>query len=247
MTLHELDLNSPHLEWTRTLKYVHVGDGDVNVSRLFNVISQSGLLTPVWVPWVYVRDSAVLRSVRILDEKGLYAAQKFPAGVEIGRYMGFVMGVSGRVRPEAEVAELERTGRAGYLMTIDRIIVDGNRPTQTEAEQAVSADRVLYPDAAWAYPGSFIHIINDFKGTGFHANVSVEQDGTVRTITSVPRYNTDLSIIQNARSELLYSYGKDYWDMMQDSHDKQAAAARTRRLHQERAKRSNARADRMSI
>lgn len=165
-----------------------------------------------WVPWLLVRPSAVLESVGLDGELGVYAAQDLPAGTAIGRYLGFVVGKAGQPQTEADAKAIERSGDASYLIKIRGIIVDGARPPQDDAEQLRRAGCVLYPSNASQYPGAHVHLINDSRGTNYEDNMIVARDGMAFTTMPIPAFDPR----NPAMSEALWSYGSDFWELMED-------------------------------
>jgi hypothetical protein len=188
-----------------------------------------------WKPWVLVRPSAILSNFAG-NERGVFAAQNMRKDTVIGRYVGRLLGRSGDSATEAYVRELEESGQGDYLITIEGLFVDGNRPTQVEQEQIAIAGRVLFPQEDWSYPGAYIHLLNDGRNTPYENNVAVNPDGRATLTRDVPAYpaSPEASVDEKADSELRWFYGPSFWSRK----EKEAATDRRKRQSADRSQRA---------
>ena len=161
-----------------------------------------------------------------------------PAGTVFGRYLGFVLGKSGKRAVEKEAKALEDAGKASYLLTIKGIVVDGSRPPQSDEEQLKAAGKVLFPADEYDYPGAYTHLMNDARRTGYDDNVDIDRDGFAVTKVDVPAYDPKGSHEAKALSELCWDYTDSYWHMM----DAMMAANKKRKGDAARNERSAKRA-----
>lgn len=181
-------------------RHAYVGDGDGDI----DIYTDGTGVAPV----ACVRDSHVAG-------KGLYTCRDLAPGDLIGRYTGEIVGWRG------DPAVERRDSRCMIDITVftsrDTItrwqcVVDGSRPVQTYADQRkalrLTYDRsvCLFDEREW--PGVHAHMMNDAKGTGLANNCRVEEDGWVFATARVPGCDADRP---DPRSELLWSYGADYW------------------------------------
>lgn len=179
------------------LDYFRYGNGDVDVYRKVG---------RAWQLWVLVRDS-----VLISGGKGLFAAKSFARDEFVGRYVGEILGkaADARVRREAERRTLTVDGDA--IVNIAGFFVDGRRPVQSNAVQLDRFGTVVLPQPQWGYPGAYVHICNDARGTGRPNNCRLTFGGYLEATRAVPAYRFDVPHSRNAASELVWSYGGEYW------------------------------------
>lgn len=178
------------------------GNGDVDVFRRMEV---GGVRQ--WAPWVLVRDSAVVDG----GGKGLFAARAFPPNTCLGRYVGEIMG---RAADEATLRAKDRrvhNGRGDAIVAIKGYLVDGRRPLQSNDVQVARFGTEVINATKWEYPGVHAHFCNDATGTGRSNNCRMMPAGYLVTTKAVPAYRAN-----NAASELLWSYGTEYWGVHKD-------------------------------
>ena len=180
-------------------------NGDVDIYRRVH---------SAWVPWLFVRESCLLHSLGRRG-KGLYAAKAFAPDFRLGRYVGRLLGRRDDPRASAEVDTLQRSLLGDKLIVINNVFVDGNNPPQTDEHQTALVGRVLFPNACFPYPGMYAFKINDLRGSSRRTpNVRVTQGGYIETVRRIPAYKADRDWLENAASELIMSYGTEFWDSM---------------------------------
>jgi hypothetical protein len=168
------------------------------------------------VPWAVVGPSAALAK-KGLRGRGVYA---WGAGVHrgqlIGVYVGDVLGPAADARIAAAVAALPDAQHPyDALVEIAGHVVSGkhNPFVFFDLRASLASGSVLYPRAEVEWPGMFAHLMNDPRGLpGAAVNVCVtDPDGVVVAARDVPPFYPERPLEANAASELLWSYGDDFW------------------------------------
>jgi hypothetical protein len=177
------------------------GRGDIDIERM---------VRDQWVPWVLVRDSAAMARLGMRG-KGLYAARAFSSGDVIGRYVGRLLGRANDPTIAARVERLSRTPGGDALVTINGFAVNGRKAVQADAAQLADFGKVVFGRDKWPWPGAHIHIANDAHGTTLPNNSVVTPGGYAKAIRDVPAFAPQRTVASNVASELLWSYGEQYW------------------------------------
>jgi hypothetical protein len=167
-------------------------------------------------PWVIVAHSDMLKGLGARGQYGVFAAKRFKGGDVIGRYLGEILGSVQEPGMTGRVEQMYASGTGSFLMTVDGYVVDGSKPVQSDQQQLERFGRVLFPGGREEYPGSFVHMINDFKGTHRTANVELDAFGTLKALRNIPALDLQASPQIRTRSELVYSYGAPYWSAIAD-------------------------------
>ena len=145
--------------------------------------------------WLCVGPSAALASIHVQGD-GLYALRDFKKGDIIGRYTGALV---------SETA-LKTYSDDTYLVTLGPFIVDGSLAVQKAATQIEISGRICFEDPWIEANKTYMHKMNDPQDTGAVENVRVLPDGSAVALYNIPKY-----------TELLWSYGKTYWQGRQHS------------------------------
>jgi hypothetical protein len=129
---------------------------------------------------------------------GLYAARRFKKDDYVGRYRGDTKGWY-RSRKEAlddpKTKELVRKGH-DKLVTV----------------RAKGGGVHLLDGDGYGPP--YVHLCNDPRNTRLKANADLTDAGWLRiTQTHVPAFDLEKTLEENAKSELRFSYGDEYWDI----------------------------------
>lgn len=186
-----------------------------------------------------VRDSAFLDAIGIPNQKGLYTAKPRRKDDILGRYSGKLIGLEIDSTTKQKMDNL-RDPR--YLLSIEsgnhaktKYVIDGAQPLQSAKEQT----RLLHPynkklkdgreeiidplpleTEKYPYPGICAPFINDAAGPkkvkGTENNVSFRPSGFVVALRKIPAFDSEKSIEENKKAELLVSYGEDYWTELND-------------------------------
>lgn len=160
-----------------------------------------------WVPWAMVRDSVAVPR----GGKGLFAARPFEKDECVGRYTGHIMGRRTDPNVARRVERLSHTVQGDAIVTIGGFEVDGRRPVQSNAEQEHLCDRILFKQPNWSWPGVYAHIANDSRGTGMRNNARLTGGGFLEAKRRIPGYNFTEPHANNVASEILWSYGNNFW------------------------------------
>lgn len=153
-----------------------------------------------WEPWVIVAESALMNRVGKRG-LGLYAARRFRRDEFVGRYGGSVIKAfanRGEALASPECMRLVRRGR-------DKLIT--RRVSQGSGIELVDGEGGQPP---------FLHRTNDPRGSGLRSNVELTPGGWLKVIQrEVPAFDIDANLDANIRSEIRFSYGDDYWRIME--------------------------------
>lgn len=160
-----------------------------------------------WVPWVLVRPSTIPGA-----GKGLFAAQPFPAGTCIGRFVGKILGRAADAADDARVHRMSQTVAGDAIVNVNGFFVDGRQPVQSNAAQEGRFGRVVFRQPDWSWPGVHAHLANDSRGTRLRPNTHLSTGGYLETTRRTPAYDSSLPHAHNSASEILWSYGHAYWD-----------------------------------
>ena len=179
--------------------------GDVDIYKKVSV----GRNRRTWQRHLLVRTSR--------HGKGLFAARDFQANEYIGRYVGKVIGNENN---PADIPRIDAAGtRSDALVSMhagpsysDVITVDGKRDIQSDNDQIRRIGYVLFDKAVWTWPGYHLHYANDPRGSDRRSNMQVYEEGYTYTKHRIPAYVDGQSLAYNEKSELLYSYGDNYWN-----------------------------------
>lgn len=153
-----------------------------------------------WEPWVIVAESAVMNRAGKRG-LGLYAARHFRRDEFVGRYEGRV--IRAFVNREEALASPEcmRLVRRGRDKLITRRVSNDSGVELVDGEDC---------------PPPFLHRINDPRGSGLRSNIELTPGGWVKVIQrEVLAFDLDAGLDANIRSELRFSYGDDYWSIME--------------------------------
>lgn len=201
-------LRTDVVETLREFDHDDLGDGDFNV---YYVDRTSGELEP----FACVRDSSIPGA-----GKGVFACKDMTCGECVGRYVGEVVGWKGC---EADLPDEPYLLSLLVAKTCERewhVVVRGDRPPQDREGQCDRlgirrpALRNEYPSIG-GWPGMFAHLMNDAAGSndfvdhGLVNNCSVSEFGHVWATTDIKGSTFDRV---KPHSELLWPYGKEYWD-----------------------------------
>lgn len=156
----------------------------------------------VWVEWVMVAESAILRSVGIRGW-GLYALKRFSRGERIGVFGGVMKRcTTSSNEAQDEAARQSSNQGAEYCLAV-RL-----RPTRGGHTHRGGIAVIDGVDG----PPPFLHLINDAYRSSFTNNVRFDQYGTVEASRTIMPANLQVSnLFDLARSELLVPYQQDYW------------------------------------
>jgi hypothetical protein len=173
------------------------GGGDINVYRRVEGALVEGALP--WIRWVHIRSAGECG-------KGLFASRDFQPGETIGRYVGHVMGRAareGEVDGPTDLAArwMGRTVTGDAITNVNGFYIDGRRPVQSNDEQIQLVGEIVLEQPNWAWPGAYIHICNDPRGSSRTANVTITELGFAEAAEFIPR-----------DAELLWEYGDKYWE-----------------------------------
>jgi hypothetical protein len=166
----------------RAIPYAHTVDG-----QIYGVF-RPGEDRPLFV----VAPSAALRGGK---ELGLYAAIDFPTNMFVGSYDGAVLGEYATAKEASESAPARRQERLGNTMMLVR--------KTREGKYQLMDGRKCGPP--------YLNLCNDPKGTRRAANLRMTEFGGFYTTASVPAFDLERSVHANGASELLWSYGRSYW------------------------------------
>jgi hypothetical protein len=191
--------------YTKEMKFITEYTGSPHVYRAFRISQHSPSHDQDGQPWVSVMPSV---AVRRGGGHGLFADRNFTKGEIVGKYVGRILG---KVDDTENQKYVDRLSHAEHdkIVVINGLFVDGNQPPQSIQDQKRRFGRVVYQPREW--PGAYIHMANDSYRTGLETNCIMDQDGYLRTTTFVPFYDRDKEHEENVASELLWSYGHDYW------------------------------------
>lgn len=192
-------------------RYDRYDNGDVDVFRLVSYRRSNGEKAAEWLPWLFVRDSIALRMVGARG-KGLFAARTFLKDDFIGRYTGRILGKKGDPRVMDRVNTLSHTLNGDAIVGVNGYFVDGRRGVQSNDIQMRQFGRVVLQQPQWAWPGAYVHICNDPRGTRLATNGWVTVGGYLHATATIPPYRDTASHAANEASEILWSYGDAYWN-----------------------------------
>jgi hypothetical protein len=167
-------------------------------------------------PWVVVGPSAAMAG-KGERGRGVYAwGAGFRRGALVGVYVGKVLGLRASARVGEFLASTPQRHPFDALMVIDDHLVSGKHDPHEFNELFATFEtsgRVLYPRAEVRHPGVFAHLMNDARGVaGAFCNVRVvDPDGVVEAFEDVPPFDVTKSWKANLASELLWTYGPQYW------------------------------------
>jgi hypothetical protein len=154
-------------------------------------LSQEGPL----VPWVSIAPSTIMGSLHFSSESaaGLFAKQGFFSADVIGMYMGRVMGRTSdlNVQNESHSSTSDKIVTLTLRSGVDLVdvFVDGAYPPQLNEEQVRRTTDsqnnrpgfVVFDQAEVAkrqlWPGAYVHMANDPRGTGREANTELDDAG----------------------------------------------------------------------
>lgn len=185
-----------------TFVYVRSGNGDVDVFRR--------LLDGTNMPWVLVRDSMVLKQLG-LQGKGLYAWAKFNKDDLIGRYVGRVLGPAKQMDADGTIGMLSARRNGDAIVNLEGAYVDGRKNVQSARDQIRAVGRVLFKQPQWSWPGMYAFMANDPTGTRKRINSELSADGYMYAHRNFKPFNTRKTLEENATSEILWSYGSDFF------------------------------------
>jgi hypothetical protein len=159
-----------------------------------------------WEPWVVVAESCIMRRVG-KSGLGLYAAlrgaRSFHRDNLVGAYEGAVVGTYPSRQAALASVQCARLVRKGHDKLITRRPRDGG-----PGVELVDGDQGGGPP--------FLHRINDPRGTRLQPNVALTPGGYIQvTQARVPAFDLAKDHEGNAASELRFSYGDEYWDVME--------------------------------
>jgi len=179
------------------LLFFHVEvQGEIKVYRKFPIAEG---WPEVWTPWVTVKQAG-------WRGRGVFAARGFRAGMIVGRYTGFVMGLSLDPRVQADVEASHST----MIMTIGNYQIDGSGPPQSTSSQTSMFGRVVCEPSC--YPGMFCHVVNSCFDLHAGQNEPHRINCAV-TLEGFLEITKDIGL----GTELLYDYGDNYHNgMLQD-------------------------------
>lgn len=186
--------------------YVHHDNGNIDISI-------DGVLT------LLVRPSALLQELGY-EGLGLFAARPLARNYSLGYYSGLVLARSRRMQRCMFI--LQRQKRDQYLLDMTSMIpnpqndeeeeftIDPLYPLQSDNDQQRDFGYIPFPNAQYEYPGSYLHYINDPRGSEHPPNVNISKEGEAKTILPIPAY--DPAHPNNIASEILWNYGESYWN-----------------------------------
>lgn len=150
-----------------------------------------------WEHWVVVAPSAILRGVAP-EALGLYACRTFHEGDYVGYYDGTVLGTF--------------TSRAEAMgSNVARRTVRSVRGDKLITRNRSSGGGVELVDGSSQGP-PYMSRINDPRGTPYRStNVTLTSGGWIRATKSIQAFNPAKSLAENAKSELRFDYGDEYW------------------------------------
>ena len=147
-------------------------------------------------PWVVVARSALLGRLGRVG-LGLYAARGFREGAYVGRYDGALVGHFASREAALASGRARRRLRRGH----DKLV--------TARAAGAAGVQLLDGDGGGA---PYVQLANDPRGTRLTANAELTDFGYLRvTHARVPAFDLDRTPEENARSELRWAYGDDYW------------------------------------
>jgi hypothetical protein len=154
----------------------------------------------IWVEWVMVAESAMLRSLNI-QGWGLYALKHFSPRQRIGIFGGIVQKRSGNsVEPsgEGEALQPHNKDSGEYSLQVRLRPSDGGGVAVIDGADG---------------PPPFLHLINDAHRSTYSNNVRFDQYGGVEATKHImPASDLNASdLFDLARSELLIPYQQGYW------------------------------------
>ena len=163
-----------------------------------------------WKLWLVVRESALLKSLGV-KQKGLYAATTFPKDTVLGRYVGRILGRVGDPATDQAVDDLSHSMKGDALLELNGFYVDGRRPVQSNEEQRRLFGKIVLKQPDYQWPGMYAHLANDSRGTSRRNTARVTKLGYVKTMRALQPFDFSKSIEENAHSEILWSYGPNFW------------------------------------
>ena len=147
-----------------------------------------------WQPWVIVTQSAIMARNNTKG-LGLYAARNFKRDEFIGSYNGKV------------IETFKNRNLAISSKTAQLLVARGNDKLTTRACKGA----VELIDGTTCGP-PFVQYINDPRGTTRTANTMLTSNGWIKASHDrIPKFNIDLNLDDNIKSELRYAYGDEYW------------------------------------
>ena len=182
-----------------TFRYELLPGGDINVYTMHD-----------GRPYVCIRDSSLQGA-----NKGVFACVDFHADDETGQYCGAILG-----RPGCKAGEESKSDclidhvAFTYVSDPDRhwlCVVDGRLPVQDASEQRRVlglSDKHPVPFGEGAWPGAFMHLMNDAKGP--RNNCAVYANGLTKALRFIPGCSPDAP--PNPESEMMWSYGDIFWE-----------------------------------
>lgn len=177
------------------------GAGGIDVWRRVQRLVD-GKSTYEWIEWVHIRSAGKCGN-------GLFASRDFQPGEVIGRYVGHVIGRAKEKKTDddddgpadKEAAELGRTVTGDAITNVNGFYIDARRPVQSNEEQNQLVGEIVVEQPNWTWPGAYIHICNDPRGSSRPANVTITELGFAEAMDFIPR-----------GAELLWEYGDEYWE-----------------------------------
>ena len=186
-----MPLTSPE---TTDLDYFKYANGDVDVFRR---------TTRGWELWVLVRESVAIPR----GGKGLFAGRAFSKGDRIGRYVGRILGKA----RDPKLMDVTYTVEGDAIIDLGGYLIDGRRKVQSNDIQKEKFGKVVLKQPEWSWPGAYVHLANDARGSGHKNNARITPKGHMELTRRLPAYDASKPHAQNVSSEILWSYGRDYW------------------------------------